>query len=213
MKRNISGRSMIEMLGVLAIIGVLSAGGIMGYSTAMESHKVNKFMEMASYSAAMIQADLPDLQGQQTIYAEDLCDLKVISPDICDAVNPEWEEDFRKGYFGEKLFIYFSDDFSNNSYDITYADGTTGQYSSPYRHLAIRIESEIPKTACMKIVTNQGWLKIGDLVATSPSDKLGSLGNTELPLSIETAETACTEELTGDVDFRINVMVHLSKIE
>ncbi len=39
-----SGRSMIEMLGVLAIIGVLSIGGIAGYSKAMEKHKLNKFM-------------------------------------------------------------------------------------------------------------------------------------------------------------------------
>ena len=32
---NQNGRSMIEMLGVLAIIGVLSGGGIIGYSKAM----------------------------------------------------------------------------------------------------------------------------------------------------------------------------------
>ena len=31
MKINQSGRSMIEMLGVLAIIGVLSAAGLIGY--------------------------------------------------------------------------------------------------------------------------------------------------------------------------------------
>lgn len=31
-----SGRSMVEMLGVLAIIGVLSIGGIVGFSTAMD---------------------------------------------------------------------------------------------------------------------------------------------------------------------------------
>ena len=30
------GRSMIEMLGVLSIVGVLSVGGIAGYSKAME---------------------------------------------------------------------------------------------------------------------------------------------------------------------------------
>ena len=34
---NYFGRSMIEMLGVLAIIGVLSVGGIAGYSKAMEN--------------------------------------------------------------------------------------------------------------------------------------------------------------------------------
>ena len=31
-KNEQSGRSMVEMLGVLAIIGVLSVGGIAGYS-------------------------------------------------------------------------------------------------------------------------------------------------------------------------------------
>ena len=39
------GRSMIEMLGVLAIIGVLSVGGIAGYSKAMEMYKVNKIIQ------------------------------------------------------------------------------------------------------------------------------------------------------------------------
>ena len=41
-KNNQFGRSMIEMLGVLAIIGVLSIGAIAGYSKAMEKHKINK---------------------------------------------------------------------------------------------------------------------------------------------------------------------------
>ena len=40
-----TGRSMIEMLGVLAIVGVLSVGGIAGYSKAMEQFKVNKIIQ------------------------------------------------------------------------------------------------------------------------------------------------------------------------
>ena len=44
MKNNQFGRSMLEMLGVLAIIGVLSVGGIAGYSKAMEKFKVNKLI-------------------------------------------------------------------------------------------------------------------------------------------------------------------------
>ena len=39
------GRSMVEMLGVLAIIGVLSVGGITGYSKAMMKYKLNKFSD------------------------------------------------------------------------------------------------------------------------------------------------------------------------
>ena len=41
--RQCCGRSMIEMLGVLAIIGVLSVGGIAGYSKAMQMYKLNKW--------------------------------------------------------------------------------------------------------------------------------------------------------------------------
>ena len=49
MKQNQFGRSMIEMLGVLAIIGVLSVGGIAGYSKAMEQYKINKTIEQYNY--------------------------------------------------------------------------------------------------------------------------------------------------------------------
>ena len=40
-----SGRSMVEMLGVLAIIGVLSVGAIAGYSKAMMKYKLNRHAE------------------------------------------------------------------------------------------------------------------------------------------------------------------------
>jgi len=43
------GRSMVEMLGVLAIIGVLSVGAIAGYSSAMMKHKLNKQAEQLSW--------------------------------------------------------------------------------------------------------------------------------------------------------------------
>lgn len=43
-----SGRSMVEMLGVLAIIGVLSIGGIAGYTMAMNRYKANELLNAAS---------------------------------------------------------------------------------------------------------------------------------------------------------------------
>ena len=43
-----SGRSMVEMLGVLAIIGVLSVGAIAGYSKAMFKYKLNKQTEQTN---------------------------------------------------------------------------------------------------------------------------------------------------------------------
>ncbi len=48
---NESGRSMVEMLGVLAIIGVLSIGGIAGYTLAMNRYRANEILNTASIVA------------------------------------------------------------------------------------------------------------------------------------------------------------------
>ena len=64
-KTNENGRSMIEMLGVLAIIGVLSVGGIAGYSKAMNKFKTNKIADNVS----MLVANIKTLYAQQNTYA------------------------------------------------------------------------------------------------------------------------------------------------
>ena len=43
-----NGRSMVEMLGVLAIVGVLSVGGIAGYTSAMRSYRANEIVNATS---------------------------------------------------------------------------------------------------------------------------------------------------------------------
>lgn len=54
--KNQQGRSMIEMLGVLAIIGVLSVGGIAGYSKAMEMWRINKTVgEYSMFVAGLVE--------------------------------------------------------------------------------------------------------------------------------------------------------------
>ena len=52
---NENGRSMVEMLGVLAIIGVLSVGGIAGYSKAMNKFKINKTTDQVTMLVANIR--------------------------------------------------------------------------------------------------------------------------------------------------------------
>ena len=54
-KNEQSGRSMVEMLGVLAIIGVLSVGGIAGYSKAMAKFKLTKAMDQVSTTVTNIR--------------------------------------------------------------------------------------------------------------------------------------------------------------
>jgi len=55
MKNTQKGRSMVEMLGVLAIIGVLSVGGIAGYTVAMNRYRANQILDMASKTAVIAQ--------------------------------------------------------------------------------------------------------------------------------------------------------------
>ena len=51
-----NGRSMVEMLGVLAIVGVLSVGGVYGYGVAMKKHKANEALHKASMLATTVSA-------------------------------------------------------------------------------------------------------------------------------------------------------------
>ena len=64
-KNEQSGRSMVEMLGVLAIIGVLSVGGIAGYSKAMTKFKITKTFDQVS----MMVANIRTLYSGQRNYA------------------------------------------------------------------------------------------------------------------------------------------------
>lgn len=66
MRFNEQGRSMIEMLGVLAIVGVLSVGGIAGYSKAMNKFKTNKLIEQVN----MISTNVRTLFASQKDYGD-----------------------------------------------------------------------------------------------------------------------------------------------
>ena len=62
-----SGRSMVEMLGVLAIIGVLSVGAIAGYSKAMFKYKLNKQTEQLNQLINAVTQYFPQLNSKTAI--------------------------------------------------------------------------------------------------------------------------------------------------
>lgn len=62
-KQSQSGRSMVEMLGVLAIIGVLSVGAIAGYRYAMNQYIANETINDVLIWAATVRG-IPDYQNQ-----------------------------------------------------------------------------------------------------------------------------------------------------
>ena len=71
------GRSMVEMLGVLARIGVLSVGALSGYSTAMNKYKLNKQAEQISllFNTAIKYLNIPNAVQCSSVYE---CDFTSI---------------------------------------------------------------------------------------------------------------------------------------
>ncbi len=53
-----SGRSMVEMLGVLAVMGVLAIGGIMGYTYAMNLYQANQLANEVNLIGNSIQVQM-----------------------------------------------------------------------------------------------------------------------------------------------------------
>ena len=106
---------MVEMLGVLAIIGVLSVGGIAGYSKAMEKYRLNKHAESFNmllnaslqYSAQLKGSGYKNTENTTEYYAETLKHLNAI-PDGIKYVS----RDTLKDIYDNAIVV-----FSNNSGD------------------------------------------------------------------------------------------------
>ncbi len=93
-----AGRSMVEMLGTLAIIGVLSISGIMLYSYAMDKYRANQTMRDVTLRGIDVlaqfdrtgDANLNEWQNEKTIYPitleEDTIGIQVdeVPERVCD---------------------------------------------------------------------------------------------------------------------------------
>ena len=60
-----SGRSMVEMLGVLAIIGVLTVVGITGFRQAITKHRANELLNESNKRAAVVAGQLSMMGAAQ----------------------------------------------------------------------------------------------------------------------------------------------------
>ncbi len=105
------GRSMIEMLGVLAIIGVLSVGGIAGYSKAMSSYKHNKWLQQVenlifnikdTYKNQKRYGEKQDIKGESQVADEDILPtLKAVG-----AVPSDMLDENNLDLFGNRVSVY-----------------------------------------------------------------------------------------------------------
>ena len=107
-----TGRSMVEMLGVLAIIGVLSVGAIAGYSKAMMKYKLNKHAESFNIllnNALQFDSKLSFTPNSLTFYGDVFKKLNLIP----DGFKYESNQDLRD-MFGNLVWIYHHDNASDS---------------------------------------------------------------------------------------------------
>ena len=69
------GRSMIEMLGVLAVIGVLSLGGLAGYTMAMNYHRANETMHDVMLRATNVPMKWEDYASKEKNFKFEFNDM------------------------------------------------------------------------------------------------------------------------------------------
>ena len=86
-----TGRSMTEMLGTLAIIGVLSVGAIAGYRYAMDNYYTNEILAGASQRAVVIASQIA--AGRQVSLTE-FDGQKEVAGGTFDGTVEKWDDEF-----------------------------------------------------------------------------------------------------------------------
>lgn len=179
-----SGRSMVEILGVLAIVGVLSVGGIAGYSKAMAKFKLTKtqdqlqMMVMNIRTAYVTSPGFPDLNTAHVIeYKLASSEMMVDSKNLLNA-------------FGGKVYVEATENLERNS---------DGAFAILYAGLG--------RDSCVSLATSD-WGTDGliGIYVDSTTDPINKIENpnalskeqlkqpSELPISLTTAREKCSSD-------------------
>jgi Tfp pilus assembly protein PilE len=164
MKYNQNGRSMIEMLGVLAIIGVLSVGGIMGYSKAMTKYKNNTILNGITHTINNIKTLFLQQNNVSGLSTKDAYEAGVI-PDEFKPDNIANLTRVVHAYGGDVRVVAKRVAAETAKVNGEEQSDDTGDDVVYY---AIQITG-LPKDVAMQIAT-QDWGESGDLVSVNLND-------------------------------------------
>lgn len=163
MRNNEQGRSMIEMLGVLAIVGVLSVGGIAGYSKAMGKFKTNKLIDqinMVTTNVRTLFATQPDYGGLTNALAKQ---VNLVPAEMYTSAD----DDAITNAFGGAMNIQPS-------------KVNSGEEDGHEKGYIVSVDN-IPSTACVVIVTT-------DWGSDSDSGLVGMFATTQAGSAVSTLD-------------------------
>ncbi len=223
MKINEKGRSMIEMLGVLAIIGVLSVGGIAGYSKAMAKFRANKTIDQVSHIVANVRI----LFGSQKNYADLAKDSSVTNVPSLMYKAHVFPDEMLGGTAGDSMAWTDWNNAYGGSVELYSAsrfaiENGSGQNDATKKHKAFMIVfGGIPKEACVDLASQNWDASSGSgLIAFAINDtetlksqvydgctSTGSAGKalscfSAMPMPVAWAANACTEATTNELAWK-----------
>ncbi len=133
------GRSMVEMLGVLAIIGVLSVGGIAGYTMAMNKYKANEIVNAVSMTY-MLGMSANKGQGDNLSYGSvgtmptgaSSIDFAVSDKTVVAKISDKGVCDQVANQLGDKVTAGDCEAATNNVYSLTITMGEATEETPSY---------------------------------------------------------------------------------
>ena len=203
---NFFGRSMIEILGVLAIIGVLSVGGIAGYSKAMQKWKINKTVEGYSMLVYGMLEHLEDLRkstaAETNIDTETLLAINAIpkswvnknnnlSLNIVDSYNNQARVWLHKGYI--IIDIYLSAPAANDKGGLVTENNSVALCRELFTNLFLPLHATAAETS-VYVAGKHGYSFFGDKYCAGAAERCMSNAT---PVQINEACNTCGK--TGDL--------------
>ncbi len=194
-----SGRSMVEMLGVLAIIGVLSVGAISGYSKAMFKYKLNKHAEQMNTLVNAVARNVHNFDNlnSETYLTETFIKMGEIPTEMIKSNDNDYVYDI----FGQGWQILYSE---HSIYLLIYHEGGLSFLSSNSSDslaicqniLTVAKENSGNVTTILTETANSESYIFGD----SFCDRARNMGYQCLKdLTLDNVYTICTEQLKSDM--------------
>jgi len=199
---------MIEMLGVLAIIGVLSVGGIVGYSKAMMKYRINKTIEQITLIAGNVRAFF----APQKNYIGVRCAGYYCNSSGCNGHTGEINNDgsaieayngcpiIKKAKIIPDEMLTLSDDGTKimgitNPFGLIAALGSTGKsVSGDYKAFVIYYFLGDNLAACIELMT-QDWSN-----ANVEAIRLYNGDSAKTPVAVDKATEKCAEIIDATAD-------------
>lgn len=201
-----SGRSMIEMLGVLAIVGILSVGGFNLVNKMQTSSTINEVLDEVSTLASKVRTVARDYEGTSGAQINSYVKKAKAVPDTFlyteDESNPDnisftgaGDVDYSIYYIGSPR-VLFSIKLENVSTDICMQIATNnwgGPSSSGFRGIAVNMDAPTSVDSAIQSGLN-----------TSLSANLAVAGHSTnpAPMGIGTATDTCGNTNTIIMSFR-----------